>query len=196
MAQSATSLTLATPYSGVLMIPRSHLVKIVVLGRGRRLVIDPSAHHLGDEISVTLPLLDPPQPEGLALERTIELAEFTDRPAELVLDVVQVVGEAGDNRYSQQVRNGELRTYVTINGRRVDYLNRHIKTANETPERIRIPIPPGLIRAGKNALRIEVTGDSSPRPLYDDLGILQIALEFSAPASAAPRPTPAPPGSP
>ena len=178
LAQSAGALTLATPYSGTLTIPRSHLRRFVVLSQGRRLVIDASAHHLGDEISVTAPVLDPPQPEGLTLERTITLEQLPDRPAELVLDVVEVVGEIGDSRYSQQVRNGELRTYVEVNGRRIDYLNRYIKTRNQTPERIRLPIPRGLLRQGRNALRIEVTGTDSPPPLFDDLGILQIALEF------------------
>jgi hypothetical protein len=181
LAQSPGSLTLATPYSGTLTIPRGDLRRLVVFGRGRRLVIDTSAHHLGDEISVTPPLLDPPRPEGLALERTIELTEphSDDRPAELVLDVVQVVPEVGDTDYSRQVRNGELRTYVSIDGRRVDYLNRYIKaTLNEAPERIRIPIPRGVLHAGKNAIRIEVTGTADPNPKYDDMGILQIALEF------------------
>ena len=68
-----------------------------MLGRGRRIVFDVAAHHLGDEVSVTQPL-DPPQPEGLTLDRTIELAAVPDGPAELVLDVVGVVPEAGDSR--------------------------------------------------------------------------------------------------
>jgi hypothetical protein len=173
------SLTLATPYSGTLTIPRGALRRLTVLGRGRRIVLDVSAHHLGDEISVTQPL-DPPRPEGLTLERTVELAEVPDGPAELVLDVVQVVPEAGDSEYSNQVRRGELRTYVAINGKRVDYVNRHIKTPNDAPERVRIAIPRGRLHAGKNQVRIELTGDSDPQPKYDDLGILQIAVEFPA----------------
>ncbi len=181
------SLTLATPYSGTLTIPRDRLRRLAVLGRGRRIVFDVASHHLGDEPSVTNPL-DPPQPEGLSLDRTIELAEVPDGPVALVLDVVQVVPEAGDSEYSAQVRKGELRTYVAINGKRGDYLNRHIKTAGDTLERIRIPIPRGLLHAGKNAVRIELTGDSDPQPKYDDLGILQMALEF--PAAGPDRPGP------
>jgi hypothetical protein len=178
LAASAESLSLATPYSGTLTIARRDLRRIVILGRGLRIVIDPSTHHLGDEISVTAPLFDPPHPEGLVLERTIELARDADRPAELSLDVLGVIPGVGETEYSRQVRNGELRTYVAINGQRFDYLNRYIKTENEALERIRIPIPRGLLRTGKNALRIEVTGTSGSRALYDDLGILQIALEF------------------
>jgi hypothetical protein len=181
------SLTIATPYAGTLTIPRGQLRRLAVLGRGRRIVLDVAAHHLGDEPSVTQPL-DPPQPEGLKLDRAIELADAPDGPAELVLDVVQVVPEAGDSEYSLQVRKGELRTYVVVNGQRVDYLNRHIKTAGDAPERIRIAIPRGRLRAGKNTLRIELTGDSDPTPKYDDLGILQIAVEFPA---AGPGPGPA-----
>jgi hypothetical protein len=186
-AISDETLTLATPYSGTLTIPRGALRRLSVVGRGRRLVFDVSAHHLGDEISVTQPL-DPPRPEGLALDRTIALAEDPDGPAELVLDVVQVVPEAGNSEYSAQVRNGELRTYVSVNGRRVDYLNRHIKTTNDAPERVRIALPRGLLRAGENRIRIELTGGSGPQPIYDDLGILQIAVEFPAAASRPGRP--------
>jgi hypothetical protein len=178
--QSAGAITLVTPYSGVLTIPRGQLHRLVVLGQGRRILIDPSAHHLGDEISVTPPLLDPPQPEGLILDRTIELAELPspDRPAELVLDVIQVVSETVDSSFAHYIRDGELRSYVAVNGRRIDYLNRYVKTRNEIPERIRIPIPRGLLRKGKNAVRIEVTGTASPPTLIDDVGILQIAVEF------------------
>jgi hypothetical protein len=187
LTAAAESLTLATPYAGTLTIPRGRLRRLAVLGRGRRIVLDVAAHHLGDEISVTQPL-DPPQPEGLTLERTIELAAVPDGPVALVLDVVQVVPEAGDSEYSLQVRKGELRTYVAVNGKRGDYLNRHIKTSGDTPERIRIPIPGGLLHTGKNTVRIELTGDSDPQPKYDDLGILQMAVEFPAAGAARPGP--------
>jgi hypothetical protein len=189
LALSDGSLTLATPYSGTLTIPRRSLRRLAVTGRGRRIVLDVAAHHLGDEFSITQPL-DPPQPEGLTLDRTIELAAAPDGPAELVLDVVGVVPEAGDSDYSIQVRNGELRTYVTVNGKRIDYINHHLKTTNETPERVRIPVPRGLLRAGKNPVRIELTGDSDPQPKYDDLGILQIAVEFPAAVASAAAPAP------
>jgi hypothetical protein len=185
MAVSDDSITMATPYAGTLTIPRASIRRLAVTGRGRRIVLDVSAHHLGDEFSITQPL-DPPQFEGLALERTLELPGDPDRPAELVIDCVWVLPEAGDSDYSAQVRKGELRTYVAVNGRRVDYLNRHIKTGNEVPERVRIPIPAGLLRAGKNAVRIELTGDADPQPKYDDLGVLQVAVEF--PAAGPPVP--------
>jgi hypothetical protein len=184
--------TLATPYSGILSIPRDLLHTLLVLGHGHRLTIDPAAHHLGDELSIKAPLLDPPQPEGDSLERTIELAEVPPDPAFLVLDVLAVVSETADPDYSKRVSDGELRTYVSLNGRRIDYLNRHIKTRNESTERIAIAIPNGLLHPGKNTLRFELT--TTADNLVDDLGVLQIALEFrsSRPVLAQPGPQGAP----
>ena len=106
IAVSDQAITLATPYAGALSIPRRAPAKLVVQGQGRRLVIDPAAHHLGDEFSKTAPL-DPPQPEGSVLERTLELPDVPGSPCFLVLDVVQVVSENSDPPFSQRVRDGE-----------------------------------------------------------------------------------------
>ncbi len=62
-------ITVATPYSGFLSIPRELIQTIRVRGFGRRYLIDATAHHLGDEVSITAPVLDPPEPEGAVLER-------------------------------------------------------------------------------------------------------------------------------
>jgi hypothetical protein len=172
------AVTLATPYSGTFSIPRDLVRKLVVQGQGRRLLIDPAAHHLGDELSSTAPLLDPPQPEGGLLERTIKLAQVPDHPGFLLLDVVQVVGEDNDPEWSQHVRDGELRTYVVINGKRIDYLNRYVKSRNDAPERVAIPIPAGALRVGRNTVRLELTGMATKSKELDDFGVLQMALEF------------------
>jgi hypothetical protein len=63
-AVSDQSLTLATPYAGTLVLPRDRRRVLRVLGSGRRLVIDPTAHHLGNDPSKTPPMLDPPRPRG------------------------------------------------------------------------------------------------------------------------------------
>jgi hypothetical protein len=178
-ALSDAAITLATPYAGTLTIPRDRLVQLRVLDHGWFQVIDPASHHLGDNISSNPPLLDPPLPEGGLLDRSFDLREVAPAPAFLVLDVVQAVGETAGTPYSNLVQKGELRTYVAINGRRVDYLNRFITTTNETPERVRIPIPPGLLRPGRNTFRIEQTGTKNSPGELDDLGILQIGVLVS-----------------
>lgn len=181
------ALTLETPYAGALTIPRDRLARLRVLEPGLRLVIDPCSHHLGDEISETPPVLDPPTDEGGVLERAFEVPADAPAvgPASIVLDVVGVVGEATGLMFSDLVRRGELKTYVAIDGRRIDYINRHIDDANETPRRIRIPVPADALRPGRHVLRLEQTGDARDPTAFDDLGVLGVAVEFSPPA---PRP--------
>jgi hypothetical protein len=187
---SAQVITVATPYSGVISIPRELIQTIRIRGFGRWYLIDATAHHLGDEVSITAPVLDPPEPEGAVLERSIDLAEAPTGSWFLVVDVVQVVGEDGDPDYSERVRNGEFRTYALVNGRRIDYVNRHIKTKNATPERVRMPVPTGLLRPGKNTIRLELTGAADKNAQLDDLGVLQMGLEQpdagNAPANRPP----------
>lgn len=198
---SATVVALATPYAGLLRLPRSRVRSITVQGAGRRIVFDAGSHHLGDAVSVEPPLLDPPLPEGSTLERLLELQVPVDAPSFLVLDVLQVVGEEVGLPFSELVRKGELRTYVVIGGKRIDYLNHHIKTRNDAVERIRIPIPPGNLKAGANSIRIEQTATAADPGGFDDLGVLQMALELDPGAAPAPRdgeklnPTAAPAGS-
>ncbi len=95
------------------------------------------------------------------------------------MDVVQVVGEAQGLEFSNLVRAGELRTKVSMNGKEFDYINRHISTRNEKPERIRLPIPAGLLRAGENRLKIVQSGTSNNPNYLDDLGIVGIALDIT-----------------
>ena len=71
LAASDAAFTLATPYAGDLTIPRDRLHRLKVLGSGRRVVIDPSSYHLGNELSREV--LDPPWPEGGVLERSFTL---------------------------------------------------------------------------------------------------------------------------
>jgi hypothetical protein len=181
---SESAITLATSYAGTLRIPRDHLAKLRVLDRGWRLVIDPAAHHLGDNIRTTPPFLDPPLPEGGVLERSFDGGSIDRGHAFLVLDVIDAVGETAGSPYSNLIAKGELRTYVALNGKRVDYINRYITTPNETPERIKIPIPPDLLKAGTNTLRIEQTGIANDPTWLDDLGILQIAVQTAAAESS------------
>ncbi len=175
-----TTATLSTAYASTpLTIARDRLRKLRVLSRGQRLVFDASPHHLGNEI-VTSPVpLDPPQPEGKTFDLSFDLPAIPSRPAFLTLDVVQVVGESDGLPFSDKVKNGELRTNVQMNGKPLGYLNQHISSKNETPERIRLPIPAGLLQVGSNRLHLEQLGEAKDPESLDDLGILEIGVEFS-----------------
>jgi len=178
-AVSPAGLNVATAYCGPVAVPLDRLAALSVQGRGLRVVIDPTAHHLGDEVSTRPPVLDPPQPEGGVLERAVTLETVPAGAASLVLDVVQVVGEGRDLEFSPLIRKGELRTNVALNGRPLDYLNRHIASRNETPERVRLPIPQGFLRPGRNVFRFQQVGKAGDPNYLDDLGVLSIALEFT-----------------
>jgi len=174
----ADHLTLEVPYAGRVTLSRQRVKRIEVLGHSRRIVVDPTSHHLGNDLADNTSPLDPPQPEGRLLERDIELEAVPSGPAVLSLDVVQVAGEASGLPFFDLVKKGEIRTKVAINGQTFDYLNRYIASKNETPERIELPIPSGLLHPGKNHLRIEQFGTATEPNYLDDLGILEIAIEF------------------
>ncbi len=182
LAVTDTAFTVATPYSGDLTIPRERLRKIKILGRGRRIVLDSTSHHLGNNDTTREPVaIDPPLPDGGTLSLAFKLDRVPEGAASLVLDVVQVEGEANSLKFAREIANGELRTNVKLNDKPVDYLNRHITTKNETPERIRLSIPAGLLRPGENRLQLDQIPMLSKPEELDDIGILGIALEFEAP---------------
>jgi len=74
---------------------------------------------------------------------------------------------------------------VALNGVPFDYLNRYITTTNDTPERIRLPLPAGGLRAGKNVFRFEQVGVENNPNYLDDMGLLGVAVEFDPGAKAA-----------
>lgn len=173
-------LTLDVPYAGRIKVARNRLRRLEVLGSGQRIVVDSTAHHLGNEIVASPLPLDPPQPEGRSLERGFELADLPHGAPFLSLDVVQVAGEsAGLPFFEEYLKKGEIKTNVSINGRTFDSLNHYITSKNETPERIRLPIPADLLRPGRNTIRIDQLGTKADPNYLDDLGVLEIAVEFS-----------------
>ena len=178
---SDTSLTIQSAYAGTFKIARNRLRLIRLIGNQwtHRIEIDSKGHHLGNEVSIVDPTIDPPQPEGGVLERSVDLAKLPGGRAYLVVDAVQVVGESPPElTFSSLVKKGELRTNLKINGTPFDYLNRLVTTRNESPERFRYPIPKDQLKLGKNLIRFEQVGKSSDPNYLDDLGLLGIAIEY------------------
>jgi hypothetical protein len=183
-AADGATLRLNVPYVGVLAVPRAQVLELVPLGARRRLVLDAAAHHLGRSF---VPDLDPPQPGGASWSVAFDV----DDPAAfdtLAFDVVQLVGVEGNLDFSPRVRKGELLTRVLVNGREVDTLNRHVTGPNDTPERIRIALPPGVLKNGPNALRLELSGLAGDPETVDNFGLLGAALEGPAGGATAPPP--------
>jgi hypothetical protein len=184
-AANEREFVLKTPNAGDLFVPLARMRRLVPLGRSLRLVIDPTAHHLGDQY---MPKFDPPQHEGGLLERKFTLESVPSEAANVVLDVVEVIGVADNLLYQEEIKGGNLRTNVVVNGRLVDYVNRHVHDLNETAERVRLSVPAGLLKAGENTLRIELVGKKNEPGFLDDMGVLGIAVEFAMPPGGGPAP--------
>lgn len=166
---------LTTPYAGTVKVPRDRLRRLQVLGPTRRIMLSPFSYHLGSRVDDDL---DPPQPEGGTLSIDFTLDRLVPEPASLALDVVKAVGVLGNLEFSAEVKEGFLRTHIQINGRQLSDLNSLIYTSNEVPERIKVPIPAGVLAMGINHLRFTQTGMRADPGMLDNLGLLAIALEF------------------
>ena len=170
------SAQLQTPFADPLMIPTSALADLEVLGPRKRQVLDYYSHHLGSSPSATL---DPPQPEGGLYELTFKYDGPIVGTPELAFDIVELIGISGDLNFSDRVKRGELVTHVSLNGQRFDQLNRHVTTRNDSPTRIRVPIPEGLLRVGANVLRLEQVGTQEDPARLDNFGLSCVALELT-----------------
>lgn len=172
-AVSADEVALEVPYVGTLRVPRNRLTRIEPGASMRRLVIDPTAHHLGNDRREE-PKFDPPQAEPGPLEIGFDLESVPPRPARLALDVVDVVGVSGNLQFSEDVRQGKYRTHLKLNGQALDDLNTAVTSSNATEERVYVAIPPDRLREGRNVLRIEQDADEE----RDNLELLGVAVEW------------------
>ena len=173
---SDSEIVLDVPYFGLIRAPRAGLARLVILGKARRFLIDGIPHHLGDRLVADL---DPPQPSSnLVLD--FKLGENPPLPAELVLDIVQLVGVTGTPGLSELVAQGQLRTKVRLNDHPLDDLNLQIDNANETPTRIRLAIPTHVLRPGANRLIFDQTGIPDEPEKRDNMGLLGVAIEWPA----------------
>jgi hypothetical protein len=193
-ACDSSTLTIQTPYAGEVAIPAAHLRQLVILGRTRRMVIDPTPHHLGNSL---IPTLNPPQPDGRTLDVTFRTPAPPPKRIELVVDVVQAIGIEGDPSFSPRVRRGELLTHLSLDGQRFDQLNRHITTPNDEPIRLRVTLPAASLEPGEHTIGFEQVGTRDDPSRLDNLGILVVALEMAEldGGPASPSRTPSPEGS-
>jgi hypothetical protein len=177
-------IAIETPYAGTIEIPRRALTRLSIQDRAWRWVLDDRPRHLGDEPRASL---DPPFPQGSSLEIPFELPDPPPPPLRLAVEVLEVAGEAKNLQFSSLVREG-LRSNVKINGEFVDYLNRYIGTENATPETVRLALPDGLLKAGKNTLRLEQSATPKLPNAFDEVGFLKIQLERPLEPKAPPQP--------
>jgi hypothetical protein len=162
------------PVLGDLEIDPAQLAQLHWLFQGRRIEVDNGFHHLGRKL---VPLLPAPRPEGLQLRRTFQLGEPVPSEARLVVGVLQLKGPGDGPDVARSLERGGLRTEVVLNGRVVDYLNRHGERSSSEPRRLSMPLPRQLLHTGENELILRQTEDRQTGR-YEDCGIVSLAVEI------------------
>jgi len=161
---------------GRLHLTRARARSLQVLGKGRYVPIDSAAYHLGNDVRSDFLL---PQPEGSELSRAFMLDETLPEPVFLICTAHHMEGMGKESPFADELRNGHLRTQLWINDHQVDYFNRHVRSPSEQQQRFRIELPAGLLKQGRNKLRITQTPLPYNETDFDDLVLSGLAIETS-----------------
>jgi hypothetical protein len=173
---SDDAIRLRHPYLGDVSIPRSQMRSIELLETGRWLAIDPGFYHFGEQVNVRLQV---PHPGGTDRSWLFELEDIPQE-ASLVLHVAGMqAAPAGDDPNKRAA--DQWRTYATINDTTIDPMGlNHLLVLNyRSPARLKVPIANGILRNGKNVLRIHQTPLKDDPRSFDDCGIFGIGLQWS-----------------
>lgn len=158
---------------GPVVLPPEWLVDVQPLGYGARLELDPGAHHLGNEARPEFRVIEAAGPQ-LEIPFDLPLARLPQGTTYLSLVAVDLEGK--DSAHAADLAAGNLRTQVFLNDRLLeDQLNRHVRDSRQF---LRLPIPQGILRDGKNVLRIVQKPAADDLKQFDDCSIEQIALEI------------------
>jgi hypothetical protein len=157
---------------GEVAIDRARLAWLTWLYYGQRMELDNGLHHLGRQPVAGLPA----RPEGLSLQRTFALTAVPDE-ANLVIEVVYLQGPGAGPALAEALPRGGLRTEVLVNGRVLDYLNRHVERSVRTPSRLRLPLPRLFLRTGTNDVEVRQTPDPETGR-YENCGVSALAIEI------------------
>ncbi len=178
-----THVSLAHPWLGKLSIPWDFVQKITPMYQGHLQVLDASPHHLGNN---TKPGWQVALPEGTNWNCEFNLAAL---PADgsrafLGLSVVDLEPFGGAFRMQgkqlEELRRGGLRTAVWVNDRNLGDLNSLLDEPApvRSPRRLRIPIPAGVLGAGKNEVRFIQAPSTTNAREFDDWEMSRLTLEF------------------
>jgi hypothetical protein len=154
VALDGDRLNLTHPFLGELTIPIARIDELRPLFRGRRIPIESSPRHLGRGMKGGFALA---KGEGNTLRWQVKLD--TPTSAVLVIEVAHVAGEEDGPDVKAALRRGGLRAEVSVNGRRIDHLNRHVDRSTWESVWARIPVPSEMLNAGTNIVELRQTTD-------------------------------------
>jgi hypothetical protein len=168
------SIHLKHPHLGAVRVPRDQMREMEVQEAGQWVAIDSGFHHLGDVVNVGL---QAPFPTGTDRSWRFTLERVPTR-ASLVLHVVQMESLAAGAAFAKRLEDDEYRTYASVNDQPVDPrgLNHVVPLKTRGAVRLVLPLPPEMLRAGENTLRIHQTPQRSDPPTFDDCGVFGISV--------------------
>lgn len=178
---SESELTAVHPSLGELRIPLRWIERIVPRFAGTLQLVDAARHHLGDEIREDFRAK---LAEGPRLEWTVSLDAAPKGKTYLSLQVADLEPGFGattkDGGPRAELAAGFLRTELFVNGRRIDDLNRHVsaRAIPANPQRLRIALPPGLLKTGPNTVRLEQHSARNDPQQFDDCEVSRVAIEI------------------
>ncbi len=175
-------ITLVHPVLGRRTWSLGMISKIEPLYRGSYSLLATEARHLGDEIRSDFRR---PEPEGKRLEVIFPLDAPPAGDAYVSLFAAHLEPAGAQTLASpflSELRRGHLGTTLFVNEKRIGLLNKLInfRAPVEKPERIRLRIPPGILKTGVNKLRIEQDPSAKDASDFDDCEISRIVLEVEA----------------
>lgn len=166
---------------GEWQLPWSEVSRIEPLFWGQTQSIDARRFHLGNSIRTDL---NRHLPDGRELKREFSLSEIPSGRSYFSLDVAELEasGPAAPpaSPFLADLREGNLITELVINDQSLGSLNEHLrfKSTAERPERIRIPIPSGLLKAGPNVFQLRQRPLKPGGQEYDDGEVGHFSIDF------------------
>ena len=166
---------------GDMRLPLAGVRRIEPQFVGVRLLLSRDVHHLGDEVRVGFRR---PTPTGPRLAGEFALESVPAGAAVFAVEVAALEPSGPDtplgSPFLRELRSGHLVTELFVNEQRIARLNEALRwrASPDDPQRIRIAIPRGVLRAGSNLWKIEQRPARDDPQEFDDAEIGPITIEF------------------
>lgn len=163
------------PYLGMLTVPWDLVRRVTPLFQGRRIELSATAFHLGNQLMADFEVQEPQSD----LELKFDLGAVPLGQVWLVLEAEELESSRSA-RFARQLAAGHLRTNLTLNDKLLAALNDWVEQTDSRQQRLRVPIPAGLLAPVGNILHISQTGQPDDPHELDDCGLARFALEVQA----------------
>jgi len=166
---------------GELVIEWSQIRRITPLFLGRTMLVDGRRFHLGNSIRTDFHRMIP---DGTEWQVNLKLPEIPRGQTFLALDVAELEAAAPNappgSPFLEDLRAGRLVTDVVVNEQPIGNLNSllRFKATVQHPDRIRLPIPLGILKTSDNSIRLTQKPLKATGGEFDDCEVSNIRFEF------------------